>query len=96
MNILSKVSGSCLQHYGEVPEYLQKRNEEELQAQDDYERFVRERREQAAMKNLSEERRQAILKVKTAAQWQFCPLKKKQQGIIWTSGMSGGTQEIKQ
>lgn len=72
---MSKVSSSCLQHYGEVPEYLQRRNEEERRAHEDYERFVREQREQAAIKNLSEERRQTILQVNTAAHWQICPLK---------------------
>lgn len=75
VNILSKVSSSRLQHYGEVPKYLQQHSEEERRAQDDYDNFVKEHREQAAMKNLSEEKRQATLEVlkHMAAQWQFCP-----------------------
>lgn len=73
--MLSKVSSSRLQHYGEVPEYLQQHREEERRAQEDYDNFVKGHREQAAMKNLSEERRQAVLEVliHMAAQWQFCP-----------------------
>lgn len=94
MNVSFKVSRSPSQHYGEVPEYLQQRHEEERRAQEDDDTFVKEQREQGAMKNLSDERRQAILEVlkHMAAQRQFCPLK--QQGIIWTSGMTGGAQEI--
>ncbi|XP_059183202.1 enkurin [Centropristis striata] len=48
-------------HYGEVPEYLQQRNEEERRAQEEYDNFVREQREQGAMKDLSDEERQAVL-----------------------------------
>ncbi|XP_044033006.1 enkurin [Siniperca chuatsi] len=49
------------QHYGEVPEYLQQRNEEERRAQEEYDNFVKEQREQGAMKHLSDEERQAVL-----------------------------------
>ncbi|XP_038587524.1 enkurin [Micropterus salmoides] len=48
-------------HYGEVPEYLQQRNEEEQRAQEEYDNFVKEQREQGAMKHLSDEERQDIL-----------------------------------
>ncbi|XP_070784551.1 enkurin isoform X2 [Enoplosus armatus] len=48
-------------HYGEVPEYLQQRNEEERRAQEEYDNFVKEQREQGAMKHLSDEERQAVL-----------------------------------
>ncbi|XP_047468026.1 enkurin [Mugil cephalus] len=47
--------------YGEVPEYLQQRNEEERRAQEEFNNFVREQREQGAMKHLSDEERQAVL-----------------------------------
>ncbi|KAM9337382.1 enkurin [Symphorus nematophorus] len=47
--------------YGEVPGYLLQRNEEERRAQEEYDNFVREQREQRAMKHLSDEERQAIL-----------------------------------
>ncbi|XP_036935029.1 enkurin [Acanthopagrus latus] len=47
--------------YGEVPEYLQQRNEEEQRAQEAYDRCVKEQREQGAMKHLSDEERQAVL-----------------------------------
>ncbi|KAE8279691.1 Enkurin [Larimichthys crocea] len=48
-------------HYGEVPDYLQQRNEEERQAQEEYDNFVREQRERGAMNHLSDEKRQVIL-----------------------------------
>ncbi|XP_040921736.1 enkurin [Toxotes jaculatrix] len=47
--------------YGEVPEYLLQRNEEERRAQEEYNNFVKEQKEQAAMKHLSDEERQAVL-----------------------------------
>ncbi|XP_028288437.1 enkurin-like [Parambassis ranga] len=47
--------------YGQVPEYLLQRNEEERIAQERHEDFLKEQREQASMKNLSEEERQAVL-----------------------------------
>ncbi|TKS87463.1 Enkurin [Collichthys lucidus] len=48
-------------HYGEVPDYLQQRNEEERRAQEEYDNFVREQRERGAMNHLSDEKRQVIL-----------------------------------
>ncbi|KAI4806857.1 hypothetical protein KUCAC02_017651 [Chaenocephalus aceratus] len=48
-------------HYGEVPEYLQQRNEEEQRAQEEYDMFVEEQREQGAMKHLSDEERHIVL-----------------------------------
>ncbi|XP_051266802.1 enkurin [Dicentrarchus labrax] len=48
-------------HYGEVPDYLLQRNEEEQRAQEEYDNFVREQREKGAMKHLSDEERQTIL-----------------------------------
>uniref|UniRef100_A0A1A7XQB7 Enkurin, TRPC channel interacting protein n=2 Tax=Iconisemion striatum TaxID=60296 RepID=A0A1A7XQB7_9TELE len=50
------------QDYGEVPAYLQKRREEESKAQEEYEGFMREQKEQEAKKRLSDEERQSILK----------------------------------
>ncbi|XP_034562397.1 enkurin [Notolabrus celidotus] len=47
--------------YGEVPEYLQHRNEDEKRAQEELRNFVKEQREQGAMKQLSEEERLNIL-----------------------------------
>ncbi|KAK9527513.1 hypothetical protein VZT92_014070 [Zoarces viviparus] len=47
--------------YGEVPEYLQQRKEDERRAQEEYEDFVNEQRERGAMKCLSEQERQATL-----------------------------------
>ncbi|TMS08973.1 Enkurin [Larimichthys crocea] len=61
VNILSKVCCFYSQHYGEVPDYLQQRNEEERQAQEEYDNFVREQRERGAMNHLSDEKRQVIL-----------------------------------
>ncbi|XP_029955244.1 enkurin isoform X2 [Salarias fasciatus] len=48
--------------FGKIPEYLQQRSEEERRAQEEYDDFVREQREQNAMKHLSDEERQAVLK----------------------------------
>ncbi|XP_068160418.1 enkurin isoform X2 [Antennarius striatus] len=47
--------------YGEVPEYLQQRNEDEQRAQEEYDNYVKDQREQGAMKYLSDEERHAIL-----------------------------------
>ncbi|XP_067434461.1 enkurin [Thunnus thynnus] len=47
--------------YGEVPEYLLQRNEDERRAKEEYDKFVREQMDQGAMKPLSDEERQAIL-----------------------------------
>lgn len=63
VKVLSKVSSSYLQHYGEVPEYLQQRNEQERRAQEEYDEFVKEQREQGVMKHLSDEERRAVLEV---------------------------------
>lgn len=57
------MDGFCLQDYGEVPKYLQQRSQEQQRAQEDFENFVKDHREQAALTNLSEERRQAVLEV---------------------------------
>ena len=75
MNILLKVSSFFPQDYGEVPEYLLQRGEEEQRAQEEYDNFVKEQKEQGAMKHLSDEERQAVLEVlkSMAAQWQFIP-----------------------
>lgn len=75
MKILSKVSSSCLQDYGEVPEYLQQRSEEEQRAQEAYDNYVKEQKKRGAMKHLSDEERQAVLEVleHMAAQWHFFP-----------------------
>ncbi|XP_034416296.1 enkurin [Cyclopterus lumpus] len=47
--------------YGEVPEYLQQRNEEERRARERYHDCVTQQRQQGAMKLLSEEERRATL-----------------------------------
>ncbi|KAM3850066.1 enkurin-like [Diretmus argenteus] len=47
--------------YGEVPEYLQQRNEEARRAQEQYEDYVKDQMMQGAMKLLSEEEKQTIL-----------------------------------
>ncbi|XP_071751608.1 enkurin isoform X1 [Centroberyx gerrardi] len=47
--------------YGEIPEYLQQRNEEAQRAQEEYDSYVKEQMKQGAMKQLSDEERQNIL-----------------------------------
>ncbi|KAM9839729.1 enkurin [Aulostomus maculatus] len=47
--------------FGEVPEYLLQRKEEERRAQEEYDRYVKEQREQGAMKHLSDQERQDVL-----------------------------------
>ncbi|XP_054479254.1 enkurin isoform X2 [Anoplopoma fimbria] len=49
-------------HYGEVPEYLQQRNEVERRVQEEYDNYVKEQRAKGAMKHLSDEEQQAALK----------------------------------
>lgn len=49
------------EEYGKVPEYLTKRNEEFLRAQEEYNAYIQERRKQGAMKQLSEDERQDII-----------------------------------
>lgn len=58
-----KASCSFLQDYGEVPAYLQLRCKAERRAQDEYDRLVKEQREQEAMQQLSDEERQAVMEV---------------------------------
>lgn len=52
-----------MQDYGRVPAYLQQHSKEEKRAREEYEDFIKAEREQRAMKQLTEEERQAILKV---------------------------------
>ncbi|KAG7218497.1 hypothetical protein INR49_009374 [Caranx melampygus] len=47
--------------YGEVPEYIVQRRERERRAQEEYDSYVKEQREQGAMTHLSEQERRAIL-----------------------------------
>ncbi|XP_019740319.1 enkurin [Hippocampus comes] len=47
--------------YGKVPEYLQHRNEEVHRSVDEYNKYLKEQMEQGAMRQLSEEERQANL-----------------------------------
>ncbi|KAK3572507.1 hypothetical protein QTP86_034298 [Hemibagrus guttatus] len=47
--------------YGQIPQYLTQRQEEVRQAQEEYDRYVKERMKEGAMKQLSEEERQEIL-----------------------------------
>ncbi|KAM6900673.1 enkurin [Xenentodon cancila] len=47
--------------YGQVPAYLQQRCEAERWAQEEYNRLVKEQREQDAMQQLSDEERQGVL-----------------------------------
>ncbi|XP_031601661.2 enkurin [Oreochromis aureus] len=48
--------------FGRVPAYLQQRSEAERRAREEYENFVKAEREQRAMKHMTQEERQAILK----------------------------------
>ncbi len=91
---MSQVSSSHFQHYGEVPDYLQQRNEEERRAQEEYDNFVKEQRERGAMKHLSDEERQAVLEVLQQIGCTMAVLPLNQQGIAQTSGTTGGAQEI--
>lgn len=74
------------QDYGEVPEYLLQRHEEEQRAQEVYDKFLKEQKGQANMKSLSDGERQDILEVidRMAARWRFFP--PKQHGILLTFG----------
>ncbi|KAF7708989.1 hypothetical protein HF521_018046 [Silurus meridionalis] len=47
--------------YGKVPEYLKQRQEELRRAQEEYDRYVKKKRKEEAMMQLSEEERQDIL-----------------------------------
>ncbi|XP_027013636.1 enkurin [Tachysurus fulvidraco] len=47
--------------YGQIPQYLTQRQEEERRAQEEYDCYVKERMKDGAMKQLSEEERQDIL-----------------------------------
>uniref|UniRef100_A0A3Q1FEU6 Enkurin, TRPC channel interacting protein n=1 Tax=Acanthochromis polyacanthus TaxID=80966 RepID=A0A3Q1FEU6_9TELE len=47
--------------YGKVPTYLQQRNEEKLRAEEEYNKFVQEQREQRAPRRLPDEERLAVL-----------------------------------
>ncbi|KAI1891351.1 hypothetical protein AGOR_G00142910 [Albula goreensis] len=47
--------------YGQTPEYLQQRKEEERRAQEEYDEYVKERMRQGAMKQLSDEDRLSTL-----------------------------------
>ncbi|XP_036376114.1 enkurin-like [Megalops cyprinoides] len=47
--------------YGQTPEYLHQRKEEMRRAQEEYDEYVKERLQQGAMKQLSEEERQSTL-----------------------------------
>ncbi|XP_048861922.1 enkurin [Brienomyrus brachyistius] len=47
--------------YGQTPEYLQQRRDEVRRAQQEYDDYVRERLREGAMKQVSEEEREAVL-----------------------------------
>ncbi|KAK2854444.1 hypothetical protein Q7C36_006313 [Tachysurus vachellii] len=47
--------------YGQIPQYLTKRQEEERRAQEEYDCYVKQRMKEGAMKQVSEEERQDIL-----------------------------------
>ncbi|KAG7336427.1 hypothetical protein KOW79_001120 [Hemibagrus wyckioides] len=47
--------------YGQIPQYLTQRQEEVRQAQEEYDRYIKERMKEGAMKQLSDEERQEIL-----------------------------------
>ena len=47
--------------YGQVPDYLKKRNEEVIKAQQEYDAYIRERMRQGAMKQLTDEERDEII-----------------------------------
>lgn len=52
-----------MQHFGKLPKYLQKRIEDEQKALEEYNNFLKEQREQAAMTHVSIEKRKSVLKV---------------------------------
>lgn len=57
-------TSSCfLQHFGKLPKYLQKRIDDEQKALEEYNNFLKEQREQAAMTHVSIEKRKSLLKV---------------------------------
>lgn len=61
-----RIHNLCLgrfQSYGKVPEYLRHRNEEVHRSVDEYNKYLKEQMEQGAMRELSEEERQANLEV---------------------------------
>ncbi|XP_023132226.1 enkurin [Amphiprion ocellaris] len=47
--------------YGKIPTYLQQRNDEKLRAEEEYNRFVKDQREQGALRRLPDEERLAVL-----------------------------------
>lgn len=57
------MSPAVLQHFGKLPKYLQKRLEEEQKAVEEYNNFLKEQKEQAAMTHVSIEKRKSVLKV---------------------------------
>lgn len=63
--------------------YLQQRNEEQQRAQEAYDSYVREQKEQGAMKQLSDEERQSILEVRKhdQTQWQL-PVKWEKKYLV--------------
>lgn len=61
--VRSKHFSCCLQHFGKLPKYLQKRIEEEQKVLEEYNNFLKEQKEQAAMTHVSIEKRKAVLKV---------------------------------
>ncbi|KPP61375.1 enkurin-like [Scleropages formosus] len=48
--------------YGQTPEYLQQRKEEARRAQEEYENYIKKHLQQKAMKHLSEEERETVLR----------------------------------
>uniref|UniRef100_A0A8C7WVD2 Enkurin domain-containing protein n=1 Tax=Oryzias sinensis TaxID=183150 RepID=A0A8C7WVD2_9TELE len=58
---LPRPKGVALQDYGEVPAYLQRRSEARWRSQEEHARLEKEREEQEAMQQLTEEERQAAL-----------------------------------
>lgn len=90
VSMLSKVSGSCLQDYGEVPAYLQWRIEARQRVQEKYENFVKEQQEQQIRK-IFEEQQDALEVLKPRLpHWSFLSVHHGR------SGFTGRAQYIKQ
>lgn len=52
----------CSQDYGETPEYLKQRQNEFMQAQQEYEQYLQMQMQRGAMQSLTDQERQAILR----------------------------------
>lgn len=72
--MLSKVGSFCLQDFGKVPKYILQRREIAQRFEEEYDKYVKER-EQEANTQLTDEEHRVLLEVAEhmAAWWQLCP-----------------------